>query len=119
MRFAVVGCGLIGQKRTAALAGAHEMVAFIDVSLERAEALARAHAGAQAETEIGRALEDPTIWDHLGDVYFRLEETDRAKSAWQKALPLYEADKRRKMDGHQQELKHKLQLLDGQIQSKE
>ncbi len=29
---------------------------------------------------------DSTIWDHLGDCYHRLKKTDKAKSAWQKAL---------------------------------
>jgi tetratricopeptide (TPR) repeat protein len=53
--------------------------------------------------------DDPVIWDHLGDVYFRLQETERARSAWQKAVSLYDIGRRRR-DEHYKELKHKLQL---------
>jgi tetratricopeptide (TPR) repeat protein len=56
--------------------------------------------------------EDPTVWDHLGDVYFRLEEPARALAAWQKAVGLYETDGRRKADDHYRELRHKLRLLE-------
>jgi tetratricopeptide (TPR) repeat protein len=55
--------------------------------------------------------EDPVMWDHLGDVYFRLELNEKARDAWQKALVLYEIGKERKLDEHYKELKHKLQLL--------
>ena len=30
--------------------------------------------------------EDPTIWDHLGDTYHKLEQRDKAVEAWTKAL---------------------------------
>jgi pentatricopeptide repeat protein len=59
---------------------------------------------------------DPVIWDHLGDVYFRLEEKARAREAWRKALTLYETDKRRKLDDHYKEVQHKLQLLNTEMQ---
>ena len=47
MTVGIVGCGLIGQKRAAALAGA-KLVACADVSLDRAQALAARHPGAAA-----------------------------------------------------------------------
>jgi tetratricopeptide (TPR) repeat protein len=56
--------------------------------------------------------EDPVIWDHLGDVYQRLEMSDRARTAWQRALHLYEQEKRRKMDQRYRDLVQKLKLLE-------
>jgi predicted dehydrogenase len=41
MRFAIVGCGLIGEKRARALAGKHRLTAAADPVIERAEAVAR------------------------------------------------------------------------------
>jgi len=56
--------------------------------------------------------EDPVIWDHLGDVYYRLEMHDRAQESWQRALHFYEQEKRRKMDQRYKDLRHKLKLLE-------
>jgi tetratricopeptide (TPR) repeat protein len=71
---------------------------------------------ARREMELAVSLpegaSDPVVWDHLGDVYFRLDEKDRARSAWQKAEQLYEIDKRRKLNDSYKELKRKLQLLE-------
>ncbi len=50
MNVAIVGCGLIGQKRAMALAGCR-LVACADVVGERAEALARMISGAQPMTD--------------------------------------------------------------------
>jgi predicted dehydrogenase len=47
LRVGIVGCGLIGRKRAAALAGAR-LVACADVDGSRVETLARAHPGAAA-----------------------------------------------------------------------
>lgn len=54
--------------------------------------------------------DDPLVWDHLGDVYTRLEQTERAQSAWRKALVLYETQRRRQADNHYREIKRKLEL---------
>ncbi len=35
--------------------------------------------------------DDPTIFEHLGDVYFQLHEVDKAEDAWRKALKASEA----------------------------
>ena len=56
-------------------------------------------------TELSRGEEDPTVWDHLGDAYFRLQKTAEARRAWEKSLLLYEAEKPRKTDEHYKELK--------------
>ncbi len=50
MRVAIIGCGLIGQKRAKALAGC-QLVACADVVAERAKALARMIPGAQPTTD--------------------------------------------------------------------
>jgi tetratricopeptide (TPR) repeat protein len=52
---------------------------------------------------------DPVVWDHLGDVYLRLEDKARARAAWQRALKMYERHKQRKNDEHYEQLKQKLQ----------
>jgi predicted dehydrogenase len=56
VRFAIVGCGLIGQKRANAL-GDHVLVACADVALARAEALAARHAGCIASDDYRRVVE--------------------------------------------------------------
>ena len=53
MRVAIVGCGLIGRKRAAAL-GAHPLVACADLSLGLAERLAAGHPGCVATDDFGR-----------------------------------------------------------------
>ena len=58
---------------------------------------------------------DPVVWDHLGDVLFRLGEKPQAKAAWEKALELYEADtrgsSRGRRDGRLEEVKVKLKRV--------
>lgn len=57
---AIVGCGLIGQKRSKALAGAR-LAACADVTLARAEALARTAPGAIAVTDWREAVARPDV----------------------------------------------------------
>ena len=57
---AIVGCGLIGHKRAAALAGAR-LVACADVRRDRAEALARTAPGAIASDDWRAAVEHPDV----------------------------------------------------------
>lgn len=59
-RVAIVGCGLIGQKRARAL-GPARLAACIDVVEERAAALARTVLGCRALTDWRAALSDATI----------------------------------------------------------
>jgi tetratricopeptide (TPR) repeat protein len=55
--------------------------------------------------------DDPTVWDHLGDVCSQLHERERALAVWRQALTLHEKDQRRKKDDQYKELKRKLHLL--------
>ena len=57
---AIVGCGLIGQKRARALAGAR-LVACADLKRDRAEALARTAPGAVATVDWRAAVEHPNV----------------------------------------------------------
>lgn len=47
-------------------------------------------------------LEDPVIYDHLGDVYFKLDDLENAKINWQKSLDL---------DPEQEKVKQKLEKV--------
>lgn len=57
---------------------------------------------------------DPVIWDHLGDVYARLDQIPRARFCWDKAIVLFEKEKRRRLDDRYEEIKRKLKLLEPQ-----
>ena len=56
----IVGCGLIGQKRAKALPASDPLVACADVSLDRAQALARS-SGAKTSTDWRTVASDPAI----------------------------------------------------------
>jgi tetratricopeptide (TPR) repeat protein len=75
----------------------------------------------EARRELERAVtlpdgDDPVLWDHLGDIYFRLGQTKRAQAAWRESLRLYEQEHRRELDQHYQDLRRKLQLLEKETQ---
>lgn len=67
---------------------------------------------ARRELERAAALptgdDDPVVWDHLGDVYFRLKKIDKAGEAWKRAIELYESGGRRRPDERYREIKEKL-----------
>lgn len=60
MNVAIVGCGLIGQKRARTL-GDHRLLRCADVDRARAEALAARHPGCQAGVDPYAALSDPAV----------------------------------------------------------
>ncbi len=60
MNFAVIGCGLIGQKRAKSLGGRRLAVAS-DVDLKKAEALATLHPGAAAAADWREAVGRPDV----------------------------------------------------------
>lgn len=66
----------------------------------------------KAASSLPEGADDPTVWDHLGDVYFRLERYREARSAWEKSSRLFETENRRKMDERHQEVRNKLKALD-------
>jgi Tfp pilus assembly protein PilF len=76
-------------------------------------------AAARAELEKAVALpdggDDPVVWDHLGDIFFRQNDRDRAGKAWKKAAELYEAG-RRLRDDRYKELQEKRKLLEPLLQ---
>jgi tetratricopeptide (TPR) repeat protein len=54
---------------------------------------------------------DATVWNHLGDVYFRLGDNLKAHDAWQKALEwMKKEDFRSKSDGRLEELERKIRI---------
>jgi tetratricopeptide (TPR) repeat protein len=56
--------------------------------------------------------DDPTVWDHLGDVYAKLRMPAKAKEAWQASAKLYDAGTRRKNDSRRAELDKKLRTVE-------
>ena len=56
--------------------------------------------------------DDPTVWDHLGDVYAKLDLQGKANEAWQKSLKLHDAGPQRKGDTRRAEVEKKLKTLD-------
>ena len=54
---------------------------------------------------------DGVVWDHLGDVQFRLGEREKAKASWEEAAKLLAADARGKRDGRLDEIKRKLKRI--------
>lgn len=53
--------------------------------------------------------DDPTVWDHLGDVYHRLKQKDKAVTAWKKALSLYDRRTRRPHAERYKEIQDKIE----------
>jgi len=56
MNVAIIGCGLIGEKRAEAIGG-NRLVACVDISVERAEMLARRFSGSEALSDWRRVME--------------------------------------------------------------
>jgi tetratricopeptide (TPR) repeat protein len=55
--------------------------------------------------------DEPTLWDHLGDVYARSGDPAKAKNAWLRARTLYDREPLAKKDGRLDELNRKLKLF--------
>lgn len=72
---------------------------------------------AEAKATIEKALSfpdgaaDPVVWDHYGDVLFKLGEREKAKAAWRKAEPGYATGHQGRQGGRKDELKRKLDLI--------
>jgi tetratricopeptide (TPR) repeat protein len=72
----------------------------------------------EARKELERAsamptgADDPVIWDHLGDVYYRLKQSELAAKSWREAVALYKAGRRPRNDGRYEEIQQKLRLLE-------
>lgn len=61
LRVAIVGCGLIGQKRLQSLGANHRLVIAADVVPAKAEALAAGRPGAAATTDWREAIRQPDV----------------------------------------------------------
>jgi tetratricopeptide (TPR) repeat protein len=91
----------------------HENAAYVDSLgwvLFRRGRLAEAKEQLENAVALPEGKDDPVVWDHLGDVCMRLSDPARARTAWQKALALYE-EGRRKGDDRYNDIKQKLKLL--------
>lgn len=59
----------------------------------------------EAEEYLKRALErtskDPTVHDHLGDVYAKLGKTKEAVTEWQRAIQEWQATPQSEQDGQE------------------
>ncbi len=62
-------------------------------------------------TTLPDGADDPTVWDHLGDVYFRREEKDKALTAYKKSLELFSASRRR-ADDRKKDVEQKIKRLE-------
>jgi Tfp pilus assembly protein PilF len=52
------------------------------------------------------------VWDHLGDVYAKLDQRAKAKEAWQTARKQYQDDHRKSSAAKRAEVEKKLKSLD-------
>ncbi|MSQ93428.1 MAG: tetratricopeptide repeat protein [Gemmataceae bacterium] len=74
----------------------------------------------EAKKELERAAaldggEDPTIYDHLGDVYNRLKMRPEASRVWQRALKLYQQGARGKDEERIRDLRRKIERVKEEI----
>ena len=73
-------------------------------------------ADARVELEKAAALpdgaDDPTVWDHLGDAYFKLNEPAKAKSAWATAAGLYPSNRGSKTAARRAAIEKKLKAIE-------
>jgi tetratricopeptide (TPR) repeat protein len=70
--------------------------------------LAEARELIEKATTLSEGTVSGEIWDHLGDVCFRLGDRPAAKEAWDKALAAYATDVRAKREGRPDEVRRKL-----------
>ncbi len=61
MRLAIIGCGLIGQKRARSFGGDHQLAIAVDSQLARAQSLASQYPGAQASADWRAAIDYASV----------------------------------------------------------
>src|SRR5262245_22501031 len=74
--------------------------------------LAEAREWLEKAAALPDGADDPTVWDHLGDVYVKLDLPAKAKQAWQTSLKLYETSYRKKRDTRPAEVERKLKTVE-------
>jgi tetratricopeptide (TPR) repeat protein len=73
--------------------------------------LAEAREWIEKAAALPDGADDPTVWDHLGDIYAKMDLRAKAKEAWQTSLKLYESSYRKKRDTRPAEVERKLKAL--------
>ena len=73
--------------------------------------LSEALAELEKATKLPSGDDDPTVWDHLGDVCYRMKQVDRAVAAWKKALTLYDARTRLMQADRYKEIREKIESV--------
>jgi tetratricopeptide (TPR) repeat protein len=79
--------------------------------LFRREKLAEARDLLQQAAALSDGAHDGVVWDHLGDVFYRLGEKDKARAAWAEAEKQLTLDPRGKREGRLDDVKRKLKRL--------
>lgn len=77
--------------------------------------------GAAKELERAVSLpdgDDPTLWDHLGDVYMRMGRFMQAQSAFERSVQLYEEERARPKDERYRDVRRKLNQVKTQVRAK-
>lgn len=77
--------------------------------------------GACREMERAVALPDgdePTLWDHLGDIYARMGRLVQAQSAYERAIHLFEEERVRPKDERYRDTLRKLDQVKTQVRAK-
>jgi tetratricopeptide (TPR) repeat protein len=80
-------------------------------ALFRRGKLDEAKAVLESAVALPDASGDPTVWDHLGDVYFKQGDSEKAKQAWDKAAAAYPETHAGRLGGRLDEVKKKLALV--------
>ncbi len=73
--------------------------------------LAEARALIERATTLSEGAVSGEIWDHLGDICFRLNDKPAAKLAWKKAEAAYATDARARREGRADEVTRKLKRI--------
>lgn len=91
-----------------------EKAAYVDSLgwvLFRRGKLAEAREWLEKAVALPDGADDPTVWDHLGDVYAKLDLPAKASDAWRTALKLYKDDPRKTSVAKRAEVEKKLKSL--------
>jgi tetratricopeptide (TPR) repeat protein len=78
--------------------------------------LPQARVWLERASQLAAGRNDPTVWDHLGDVYYKMKEYGSARQAWQTALRLHTVEQPGRQDALVRELHRKLRLPEVTIQ---
>jgi len=92
-----------------------ENAAYIDSLgwvLFRRGKLSEARQELEKAASLSEGADDPVVWDHLGDVYFRMKEKQKSLESYRKAINLYEVVKTRRDADRVRDIKQKIELLE-------